>query len=383
MLGRRFVMRSLLSCCALALCAGAAAAADLGEPDAVKLRLTAAQARAIMALWQEVEPGTIQMTLSPAAEPKPALKYRLTPDLSEQESGNAADHYRKAAKRLADADKAGSLNKVFESISQPLDALPRGDAPALLKEFDDVLAEAEAAARCTGCDWGVLGRLREEGAGLYPEVLYQLEALDRLLYLRGRLEAAEGKFERALATVRVNLALARRCGDWPTLAGGKYGLRLAFQVLLLLEEIEDQPGCPSLYWALTDLPRPFLDLRVPLQGERLMWYGEFPGLAEAVRDKNAPPLPRDRARVLTEKLMGLNVYNKDFRGRMTIGQRILDCHDDAKKASRPCRSCRSPCCTPSSITNGASTTSRNGRRCRTRRLWRRAWAAGMTPTSRR
>jgi hypothetical protein len=56
-----------------------------------------------------------------------------------------------------------------------------------------------------------------------------------------------------------------------------------------LEEFIQQPDAPNLYWSLTDLPRPFIDLRKPTQGERIMVYGSFPGLIEATADLNAKP----------------------------------------------------------------------------------------------
>src|SRR5262249_34174917 len=34
-----------------------------------------------------------------------------------------------------------------------------------------------------------------------------------------------------------------------------------------LAEMVQQPGCPNLYWALTDLPAPLVDLRKGVQGE--------------------------------------------------------------------------------------------------------------------
>jgi hypothetical protein len=36
-----------------------------------------------------------------------------------------------------------------------------------------------------------------------------------------------------------------------------------------LEEMLQQPGCPNLFWALTDLPQPFIDLRKAIQGDRI------------------------------------------------------------------------------------------------------------------
>ena len=34
-----------------------------------------------------------------------------------------------------------------------------------------------------------------------------------------------------------------------------------------LEEMLQQPGCPNFFWALTDLPSPFIDLHKGLQSE--------------------------------------------------------------------------------------------------------------------
>ena len=31
----------------------------------------------------------------------------------------------------------------------------------------------------------------------------------------------------------------------------------------------EQPGCPNLYWALTNLPDPFISIKTGLDGERL------------------------------------------------------------------------------------------------------------------
>ncbi|HZT80178.1 MAG TPA: hypothetical protein VFA26_08150, partial [Gemmataceae bacterium] len=56
------------------------------------------------------------------------------------------------------------------------------------------------------------------------------------------------------------------------------------------EEMIGQPGSPNLYWALTDLPHPLLDLRKGIQGERLMWKAEF----TALLDPYAPVSPATR-----------------------------------------------------------------------------------------
>ena len=42
-----------------------------------------------------------------------------------------------------------------------------------------------------------------------------------------------------------------------------------------LEELLEQPRCPNLYWALTDLPEPLISLRTGIDGERLILWTLF------------------------------------------------------------------------------------------------------------
>ena len=67
-----------------------------------------------------------------------------------------------------------------------------------------------------------------------------------------------------------------------------------------LEELIQQPDAPNLYWSLTDLPRPFIDLREPMQGERVMAYGNFPGMAEMAADLNAKPMTPEQVTKLLD-----------------------------------------------------------------------------------
>ena len=73
---------------------------------------------------------------------------------------------------------------------------------------------------------------------------------------------------------------------------------MAISAILIerLEEVIQQPGAPNFYWPLTDLPRPLFDMRKPMQGERLMAYGSFPGMADMAADLNAKPWTPSRSR---------------------------------------------------------------------------------------
>jgi hypothetical protein len=49
-----------------------------------------------------------------------------------------------------------------------------------------------------------------------------------------------------------------------------------------VEEFIQQPGAPNLFWALTDLPTPFIDLRKGREGEKLFLKKEYDVLRKAV-----------------------------------------------------------------------------------------------------
>jgi hypothetical protein len=51
-----------------------------------------------------------------------------------------------------------------------------------------------------------------------------------------------------------------------------------------LDEFIQRPGSPNLYWSLTDLPQPFVDLRLGMQGERVAIIGTFPNLPVTRKD---------------------------------------------------------------------------------------------------
>jgi hypothetical protein len=74
-------------------------------------------------------------------------------------------------------------------------------------------------------------------------------------------------FDDAVVTAKTMFALARHLGEHPTVAANLLGLSVADRPLDTLEEMVQQPGCPNLYWALTDLPRPLVDQRKGAQGD--------------------------------------------------------------------------------------------------------------------
>src|SRR5262249_11650112 len=77
------------------------------------------------------------------------------------------------------------------------------------------------------------------------------------------------------------VALARDMGEHPTLIGDLVGIAIATIAIGPLEEMLEQPGSPNLYWALTNLPSPFIPLDKGMEGERMLIRGQFRDLDDS------------------------------------------------------------------------------------------------------
>ncbi|HVS38250.1 MAG TPA: hypothetical protein VMS17_22015 [Gemmataceae bacterium] len=303
-------MKHILSAFGLALLAAAAAPADDVRSKPLTLHIVSPEQR--------------------------ALKHALLPELKDSIPGNAVDHYRQAIKNLkADAPSAKEYYPTLEAwLAAPLKDLPVEAVERYFKPFESTLREIEAGARCEQCDWGLTAKIRERGvATLLPDVQYMRE-IANIIALRVRFQLAEGKLDEAARTLQTGFAMSRDVADAPSLICGLVGMAVSSIMLDRLEEFIQQPGAPNLYWPLTDLPRPLFDLRKPMQGERLMAYGSFPGLLEMAADPNAKPWTPEQV----EKAMGLlrEFLQQDnrfleIREEAEMLLRMADRHEAAKK----------------------------------------------------
>src|SRR5205807_4440904 len=129
--------------------------------------------------------------------------------------------------------------------------------------------------------------------------------LNVVLLLRMRLELADGRTGQAVRTAALSLAMARHAADQPTLINALVGIALAARTFEGLEEEMQRPDAPNLYWSLTDLPRPFVDLRKPLHGERLTAYATFPHMSK-LADPDAEPLRPQEVKELADRVIGIS-----------------------------------------------------------------------------
>ena len=108
-----------------------------------------------------------------------------------------------------------------------------------------------------------------------------MRRLADVLKVRFRAEVAERRFEDAFVTAKTMFACPGALGQHPTFIGDLVGAAVGCGPTNgPVEEMIQQPGCPNLYWALTDLPAPFIDCRKGSQGEAVIDEVEFRMLDE-------------------------------------------------------------------------------------------------------
>jgi hypothetical protein len=263
----------------------------------------------------------VRLTLAPMAEPTPALKYPLLPELRERTSGNALLRYYRAFSPEWQYHRRD--HKVMEQIAaanaKPLRDLDRAEVERLSRLFGaPMLREIDRGARRTYCDWELIDRMREDGIGLLLPDVQGFREIASLLQFRARQELLAGKFDQAARTLQTGLAMARHVSEGPTLIHGLVGIACGTRMLDAVDDWIDRPGAPNLYWALTDLPRPLVSLRTDLQGEYLFIDHLFPGYRELLVN---PAAPLSSARVQTS----LQQYARmlELEGGAKLGSLLL------------------------------------------------------------
>lgn len=275
------------------------------DPGALLDRLLKGDFGALESLFpQEKEKPWKKRNLSPAAAPVPALRYRLLPELRDLKPGNAALLYQRAINYesfLAWNKDFG--DKLGDWLENPQEKIP---ATALKTFPRGALEELERGARCENCDWQLSDQLREKGPALPLPDLHQLRRMGQILCLRAGKEMRDGQAEKALRTLESTIALSRHLAEGPTLIHSLVAISLCEQVADQLEEFIQLPSSPNLYFALIDLPRPLVDLRKGMQGERLMMEAVFPGLRDALRDPELPPFSAKKMQEYLANWTGLS-----------------------------------------------------------------------------
>jgi len=215
----------------------------------------------------------IRLNVRPAPAPKPALRYQLLPELREKHPGNPIHNYIRCCVEQQGVffDKE-ALKRRDDLLVMPLEELAvRGS-----QDYGRVaLSQADQAARLDNPDWQISLKLKAEGIALRIPDVQALRPVAAALKMRFRAEVALGRFDEAIGTAKTLFAMSRHLGEHPTFVGHLVGIAVADVAIGPLEEMLEQPGCPNLYWALTNLPDPLIPLDRGVQGDRVGTFWIF------------------------------------------------------------------------------------------------------------
>jgi hypothetical protein len=282
------------------------------------IRLTALAALLALAAEQppasSPQPPTIRLDVQPVGPPVPALRYRLFPEVRDQNPGNAVQLYL----RSLNADWFGSLqrdqkqyNRLAELAAKPLREFTAADVKeaSFVRQWKALL-EVDRAARRPYCDWELTERVRADGIGMLLPELQSMRSLADFIRLRARLELHDGKFDDAARSLQTGFAMARHVAEGPTLIHGLVGVAIATGMLQVVEDWINLPNAPNLYWALSNLPDPLIDLRKGYEGERLYLDAFLPGYREMLADPTLPQPSAQQLATTLRRMLALSMFDE-------------------------------------------------------------------------
>ncbi|HET6575479.1 MAG TPA: hypothetical protein VFG68_17885 [Fimbriiglobus sp.] len=241
-------------------------------------------------------PGRAELTAMAAPAPVPALRYELLPPGRDKVPGNAALGYLKAVALQPpwprDPDAARKQSETTAKWDEArFDQLPAGEVEEFLTAYRDMLRTADAAARMDRCDWQHRAAGPEAISGTLTLVQGHRE-LARWLSLRAKLELKQDRPADAVRTLQTGFRLGKDVGEGGTLIQMLIGYAITTRMVGRAEDVIRHPDGPNLYWALTTLPRPFIDPRPGLDGEARFTASFLPWL----RELRAGPVSEEQAR---------------------------------------------------------------------------------------
>ena len=310
--------------------------------------LTASAGQAALQIEERpVNGGTLtvfKMTVTPAGEPVPALKHRLVLRELDEKAGNAAPMYYRAIMGAQTATKqlTDTFGKEYENFPWSDESVSADRMSRAVAIFDgglSMISLREAAAR-RDCDWGFdLQSIR--GTDLYGFLLPEIQEtrqLSRFLTLRARLAVEQGRFDDAIDDLRINFKMAEDVASEPLLVSGLVGIAQAGLGNQVLCRLIAAPNSPNMYWALTELPDPLIDLRGAVRFEMSSFFRVFPFLRDAETQEQSP---EEWSRLLGQALSELgpltggtdSLQNETLR-RLAVSGLSLAAYTPAKQRLR-------------------------------------------------
>ena len=210
---------------------------------------------------------TVTLRLAPNDYLRPASRAHLLPEFAESIAGNPVQMFLRCF-----MEQTVFFGQAESEQRDKWDKLPLNELPLKVKNYGGRLITTDMydAARMSHVDWQLGYILRRDGYNTLLPDAQKMRQLATALKTRARGDIAFGNDAEAFRTLKTMFGLAHTFDSHPTLIGHLIGTAIAAMTVDAIEELMQKPGSPNLYWALENLPHPFLSLRMGMEGEQLM-----------------------------------------------------------------------------------------------------------------
>jgi hypothetical protein len=222
-----------------------------------------------------------ELTVSPRAIETPLMKYRLLPAEYELREGNAAP----ILDRLP-WEQTQYFAEVVPKFGEYLD-LPLNSPKLREQEIFNFFKPLKRAAYRKTADWQYPIGEEPFGEILLPDVQGARSIVGNGLSVWIRQRLARQDLAQAREGILVGLAVSRHYGRTPFVITQLVCAAVDSMLLSRVAELISQPDSPNLYWALTQLPRPFIDLRPSIELQQRFLQMTIPGLDDLSQIKTA------------------------------------------------------------------------------------------------
>jgi hypothetical protein len=226
------------------------------------------------------------LSVTPQTAPVPAFKYRLLPLSTDLKEGNAVPIYLRLAYEQDDAARKYWTEAPRAWNLMPVDKVPFDEARKFLQDHRYMLRQLELGARRRSAEWNYTadaGDVERGPIGLLLPDLQSMRSYTPIQILQIRVALAQADFTAAAHHLETGLAFSRHVAAGPTLIHQLVAIALVSEFAGAVADFTERPDAPNLYWALTALPHPLIDLRAAEEWEYRMVELQIPELGDLER----------------------------------------------------------------------------------------------------
>jgi hypothetical protein len=194
---------------------------------------------------------TVELTLYPANISEQAQKYTLLPKDDQQIDADAVPLYEKAIESLP---KDFDSEQVSDWCNLPPEKLPQEQANEVLQQCMESLRLVARAVKCKECNWP------DWKPGDDPVNFKGYRELDFVIRLWARMEISRRQYDGAVIAMQTGFGMTRHLGQGPTIIQGLVGIAAGELMCEEIEQFIQEKDSPNLYWALANLPKPFIEI---------------------------------------------------------------------------------------------------------------------------